>query len=563
MTSFRFANNLEQFVETMDKNADDTSDLELLRTFVTVIGIAAITRIVPVCWRFYKYATRTRKRPFPNIRYCAPDPHWFFGHVKLIGADIIKGTKVLCVDHASPEGVCSFWTLQCPVVSVLGLQDAQQILRSNYDRQWILRKHNAKLLGETSVALATEDTWRSNRTVFRRAFTGEAVKSATKQLIASASRVVDSIGACIDENGGELSFDFHRLCKMATLDTFGMACFGFDFGCLANNQIRESELYQSYEFLQKDFIRRGYEQRANPFAQYYCIPTFVNRKHARVLANVRGILGGLLQDRIDAVREAQPAEDATCLLDHLVRSLMDSDGTISHSNSFLTDLMQTMLAGGYDSSSTALSLSCYMICRHPQVEAICLQEIEQVMGDADSLPLDCDPTTDLLYCCAVIYETLRMYPPIPLTSRLLSKASEVTIDGQPVTLSRGTKIVLALCWINNHPMNFSMPEKFLPERWVKRTEAGVWEWRGGEDDDDDDNKHCGVKASDPRHLLSFSAGSRNCVGKPFALRQTATILAFLVRKLKMGVAADYKLSFVKAGATQSLKGGLPMTLKRR
>ena len=68
------------------------------------------------------------------------------------------------------------------------------------------------------------------------------------------------------------------------------------------------------------------------------------------------------------------------------------------------------LAAGYETSSGTLSLACYHIATHPEVQDKLQQEIDSVWSDEEQM-LTYETVNELSYLHMVISETLRLYPP--------------------------------------------------------------------------------------------------------------------------------------------------------
>lgn len=103
-----------------------------------------------------------------------------------------------------------------------------------------------------------------------------------------------------------------------------------------------------------------------------------------------------------------------------------------------------------------------------------------------------DPTLfelqNLTYTEMCIKESLRMYPSVPLISRLASKDID-TFSGYRIP--KGTHIHIHIYDMHHNPEIYPDPEKFDPDRFLPENSM---------------NRH-------PFAFLPFSGGSRNCIGK--------------------------------------------------
>ena len=530
----------------------------VISKLIFLVAIIVFTKLAHVCHFLHQSAQRKKRLPFENIPYTVPDPHWYLGHAPLLRS--IQGQRTLCVDHAGPTGVSTFWVMQVPVISFLRAKDADRVLRHTHERIQLpaFLKHTTKLLGKTSLITARGNEWKTNRSIVHRAFLPRALEDATKSIAQTCVRVVQSILASMDKSG-RLVINIVKLAKMTTLDTFGMAALGHDFECTANDQLTESPVYQSQDFFLQELARRNHQQRFHVAAQYYWVPSPKNYEYHTRLGEMRKLLLSIVQRRRRQVMKDEHNKQVQGnLLDHLLRGSTRSDGKVNLSNEFLSDFLNTLLLGGYETTSLTLSYTLYLLARFPRAQQACVEEVKRVLGPFPLLPPEnFQPERDLPYSCAVITESLRLYPPTFATARTLDRSLEMKIDNDSVELPVNTRVYIPFWWIHRSSENFARPNEFLPERWVRQRENGTWEGRS-------DSEEEPVPADNPKHVLSFSSGARSCVGRPFAMRQIPTILAFLIRSFRVTLEnPDQELEVERKGLTISPKGPIPMVLQKR
>ncbi|XP_011878432.1 PREDICTED: cytochrome P450 4C1-like [Vollenhovia emeryi] len=110
---------------------------------------------------------------------------------------------------------------------------------------------------------------------------------------------------------------------------------------------------------------------------------------------------------------------------------------------------------------------------------------------------------NLHYLERCIKETLRLYPSVPLISRVLSE----DIKMQSYLVPSGAVIQINIYDIHRDPNFWSDPDIFDPDRFLP---------------DRIINRH-------PYSYLPFSAGSRNCIGQRFAILEMKAVIASLVQ----------------------------------
>jgi cytochrome P450 len=83
------------------------------------------------------------------------------------------------------------------------------------------------------------------------------------------------------------------------------------------------------------------------------------------------------------------------------------------SDNDLQDTLMMLLYAGYDTTGITLAYAIYLISQHSEVEELILAEISA----ADSF----DKSDQLQYVQGVLYETLRLFPPVTAVARFLQK----------------------------------------------------------------------------------------------------------------------------------------------
>ena len=92
------------------------------------------------------------------------------------------------------------------------------------------------------------------------------------------------------------------------------------------------------------------------------------------------------------------------------------------------DNLLTFFFGGFDTTSIALTYALYEIAKRPEVEKQILLETERVLGKENNgkfAPISLSEVRKLVYCTAAFKESLRMYPPAPVTARTTEKPLEL------------------------------------------------------------------------------------------------------------------------------------------
>ncbi|CAG8797689.1 35526_t:CDS:2, partial [Gigaspora margarita] len=121
------------------------------------------------------------------------------------------------------------------------------------------------------------------------------------------------------------------------------------------------------------------------------------------------------------------------------------------------------LTGSTDSVTSAFSFVLYDIAHHPDVKKKLLDEINSVFRDDLSRQITLDDLEKLKYCEAIILETLRTRSPTTILTRYNKEPDEIAGYKWP----SNTSFVMHVRGINNNPLYWEDPDKFMPERFFK------------------------------------------------------------------------------------------------
>lgn len=167
-------------------------------------------------------------------------------------------------------------------------------------------------------------------------------------------------------------------------------------------------------------------------------------------------------------------------------------------------------AAGFDTSSTLLSFVAHELAVNPDVQQRLYEEVCEVEKTLNGKPLPYDVLQKMKYIDCVISETLRYWPPAPMTDRLCVKDYEYDDGVTKFKFEKGLAFWIPIYPLHHDEKYFPNPEKFDPERF------------------NDDNKDS-IK---PGTFLPFGIGPRNCIGSRFALMEVKSVIYHLLLHFK-------------------------------
>ena len=141
-------------------------------------------------------------------------------------------------------------------------------------------------------------------------------------------------------------------------------------------------------------------------------------------------------------------------------------------------------------------------------------------------------TKDLKYLQAIVKETLRLYPPAPLTG-IREAIDDCYVAGYPV--SKGTRLFINLWKLHRDPEIWSNPDEFQPERFL--TTCADIDFHGQNFE-----------------FIPFSSGRRSCPGMTFGMQVVHLTLARLLQGFDIST---------KGGAPVDMSEGLGVALPKQ
>uniref|UniRef100_A0A0K8TV31 Cytochrome p450 n=1 Tax=Epiphyas postvittana TaxID=65032 RepID=A0A0K8TV31_EPIPO len=203
-----------------------------------------------------------------------------------------------------------------------------------------------------------------------------------------------------------------------------------------------------------------------------------------------------------------PASEMQCLLEIMIKS---SGGAKGYTDLELREEMLVIILAGTDTSAVGAAYTALMLSRHPEVQEKVFQELQAVFQGSNR-PVAVNDLPNLKYLEAVIKETLRIYPPVPVVVREVINDVELP-SGK--TLVNGVGILMNFWAMHRNPKYWGEDaEQFRPERFLEGP-----------------LKH-------PGQFMPFSYSMRNCIGSTYAMMSMKTVLATLVRQYQLLPPAD-------------------------
>ncbi|XP_057787931.1 cytochrome P450 71A8-like [Salvia miltiorrhiza] len=230
-----------------------------------------------------------------------------------------------------------------------------------------------------------------------------------------------------------------------------------------------------------------------------------DKKVDRVAQEIDEFLDGIMRERLGNKEGFLKGKDGDNLLDILLGIYSDGRDEVSiDDRDSIKGLLLDVFAAGTDTTSILLEWAMTELFRHPTIMQNLQKEVREIVEDNSNIREY--ELERMHYLKAVMKETLRYHPPVPLlVPRVASK--DVKIKGYDVVA--GTVVMINAWAIGRDLVSWDEPEKFKPERFL--------------------NSSIDYKGLN-FEFLPFGAGRRVCPGAAFAVATSELVLATLVQK---------------------------------
>ncbi len=446
---------------------------------------------------------------------CYPDPPLQDPNIlqTIIGArrNLIEGWPAT----SYRSGIDSFRVLRRQIVLVNSPEHIRYVVVTRHDnferKSPQMRRALEALLGD-GLFISDGETWKKRRPlvadiVHKRRLPefGETMEDAA--LAVAAEWAALPAGAEI-----ELTEEMGRL----TAAIISRAVFGNNIAREAAQQVIDGfSTYQRHA----DSFNLGYFLGADEGW-----PGFGGKRRRRAIAMVHGVVENVINAHLAG------EGDAGSMVDLLIRRNQKSGGE-PLDVAALRNEAATIFMAGHETTATTLSWAWYLLANADWVRQSVHDEIAAVCGDRTPTLAD---LPQLRWCRAVIQETLRLYPPVPLLPRQAREADRIG----HIDVEKSALVMIAPWLLHRSPDLWDKPNHFLPERFLSGARI------------------------DPFAYIPFAVGPRICPGMNFGLDEATLCLAILAQRFEVLPREGYKVEPV-CRLTLRPKGGLPARVVAR
>ncbi|KAJ2950504.1 hypothetical protein O0L34_g8748 [Tuta absoluta] len=498
--------------------------------------------LATLVWLVYRWQQQTRYFKMGNA---LPGPR----EVPLLGNALMivgKSPSELmhwALDFSKQFGnVIRIWLGSKLIIFLTDADDAEIILNSHIhiDKSPEYRFFEP-WLGE-GLLISSGEKWRSHRKMIAPTFHINILKSFIPIFNQNSKNVVDKMKTEMDK-----TFDVHDYMSETTVDILLETAMGitkktqtesgFDYA-VAVMKMCDIIHQRQYKF----WMRFDILYRFTPFfkkqIEYLNIihgltkKVIKNKKETYFANKAKGITSPTLEELTRETNENDIANGKT-LADTVFKGYRDDldfndendigekkrlafldlmieqaqNGTNKISDTEIKEEVDTIMFEGHDTTAAGSSFVLCLLGVHQNIQQKVYDELYSIFGDSDRQCTFSD-TLEMKYLERVIFEALRMYPPVPIIARKLNR--DVKIVSNDYVLPAGSTIVVATYKIHRSPKYYKNPDVFDPDNFLPENTS---------------NRHY-------YSFIPFSAGPRSCVGRKYALLKLKVLLSTILRNYK-------------------------------
>src|SRR5947199_6943255 len=171
--------------------------------------------------------------------------------------------------------------------------------------------------------------------------------------------------------------------------------------------------------------------------------------------------------------------------------------------------INTFLIAGHETTSGLLSCTIYALLKHLEVLKKAYEEVDRVLGPDVNARATYQQVTQLTYITQILKEALRLWPPAPAYG--IAPLQDETIGGK-YKLKKNNLVTVLVMALHRDPSVWGPnPDAFDPENFSREAEAKrpINAWK------------------------PFGNGQRACIGRGFAMHESALALGMILQRFKL------------------------------
>ena len=508
IVAFRVALHLD-WIQPVSHLVDQNNEL-----FTRLVKLTALLIPLFLLWRRYKYCQRFNLLPGFKTNFGILGSYQVVqATLKRVGnnalglTEICEACHIFSCEESETNGFFAFWVGPAPVVQLSSPELIRQ-LHSNYGDLPKSFFYSFLRLGiGDGLVTSVGEKWQYHRKLLTPTFNFKVLESFMPNMKQNVDILINRLAEDAEKNDGVIG-DTAKYIFPCALDVLCESSMGLDINAQKDP---ESKFCNSLHKLVEAFCVVAVTPRLwmTAFPITMMLTSF-GREVKPWLTIFQETSGKAIAHQFRSFKKNLPlySDPNNNTKEPFINTLFREH--VQRPKEFPMDCVQdevnTFMAAGHDTTGWTICYALFMLGHHPEVQAKVHEEVSNFFNsfeNEDDITLD--SLKELKYTDAVIRETLRLYPTIPLVARHANRDIQVG----KFTIPSGTQIVVNMRSLHRNPEYWAEPARFQPERFLDS------------------------KMSHPYAFLPFSAGPRNCIGQRYAMVLVKSVLAYILRKFAL------------------------------
>ncbi|QCD87239.1 acyl-CoA oxidase [Vigna unguiculata] len=349
------------------------------------------------------------------------------------------------------------------------------------------------------------DKWSKHRKIINPAFNLAKLKLVLPAMYDSCNQMMKEWKMLVSETGSCM-VDVWPFLNNLTADVISRTAFGSNY---EEGKIVFQLLKEQTQLTAKVF-------RSIYIPGWRFLPTTLNRRMKKIDNEIGNVLRGIIQKKEGIMKTNEASND------NLLGLLLESNQKEIEDQGLKKDFgMNTndvinecklFYFAGQETTSVLLNWTMVLLSRFPNWQTLAREEVMEIFGTKEP---DYDGLSRLKVVTMILYEVLRLYPPITALTRILKKKTKVG----NMTLPAGALATIPVVLVHRDSELWGNDAKeFKPERFSE----GI-------------SKATNGKVS----FIPFGWGPRICIGQNFALLEAKMALSLILQNFKFELSSSY------------------------
>lgn len=387
--------------------------------------------------------------------------------------------------------------------------------KDNYERKSPQMKRALEPLLGDGLFISDGKTWASRRRIQTPLFDNAHIQMYSKTMVSTIVEMADNW----ESQGNGATIEAHTEMAKLAAEIIARTLFGEKLG--AENSEAVVNAFADYQSVVKQMA----------LSNFLGLPDWMPNVNAKI--GKAKVAGQTIHNAVDAIiaLAEKGGHEGTMVAELLKANKMESGEDLMTREQIRNEIIVLFMAG-HETTANVLAWTWYLISQAPDVEEKLHQELTEVLDGRTPEYADVE---NLKYTRAILDETMRLYPPVPILSRQALKDDD--IRGRKVPAG---SLMLIVPWlVQRHKKFWKNPDSFMPERFLPSAEK-------------------------PKKFtyLPFSAGPRVCIAKSFGITESVLAIAIIAQRFRLTLPPNADVKH-ECRLTLRPKGKLPMTMQIR